>query len=80
MDSVSLKAWGNSQGIIISKKIMRLLGLELDDTLDVEVRNDEIVLKKAYKHKKFEERLAEYNGEISIFEMDWGEPKGRELI
>ncbi len=31
-------------------------------------------------HKTFEERLAEYGGEISICDFDWGEPVGRELL
>ncbi len=52
----------------------------LDDILNIEVSNDEVELKKAYKHKTFEERLAEYNGEISMVEMDWGMPKGREML
>ena len=29
-----------------------------------------IVLNK-YKHKTFEERVAEYNGEISVCDFDW---------
>lgn len=31
-------------------------------------------------HKSFEERVAEYDGEISICDFDWGEPIGKELI
>lgn len=29
--------------------------------------------KKIFVHKTFEERLAEYNGEISFYEFAWGE-------
>ncbi len=36
--------------------------------------------KKQFVHKSFEERLAEYNGEISVCDFDWGEPVGRELL
>ena len=42
--------------------------------------DDSIVLKKAFKHKTFEERVAEYNGEISICDYDWGEPVGKEIL
>jgi hypothetical protein len=28
---------------------------------------------KTFKHRSFEERLAEYNGEISVCDFDWGE-------
>ena len=31
-------------------------------------------------HKSFEERLAEYGGEITVCDFDWGEPKGREIL
>ena len=44
------------------------------------MRDDEIVLKKTFKHKSFEERLAEYNGKISVGEFDWGDPVGKELV
>ena len=33
-----------------------------------------------YKHKTFEERVAEYNGEISVCDFDWGEPVGKEIL
>ena len=31
-------------------------------------------------HKTFEERLSEYNGEITVCDFDWGEPIGREIL
>ena len=34
--------------------------------------------KGEFKHKTFEERLAEFNGEITVSVFDWGEPMGRE--
>ena len=33
-----------------------------------------------FEHKTFEERLAEYDGRIELYEYDWGEPVGRELL
>lgn len=50
------------------------------DILQIEVENDAIVLRKAFRHKTFEERVAEYGGELSICDFDWGEPLGRELL
>lgn len=40
------------------------------------------LLKKGFrfKHKTFEERLAEYGGEISVIDFDWGEPMGDEML
>jgi len=65
-DQVAIKTWGNSQGIRIPKNILEKLGLHVSDTLQIEVIDDSIVLKKAFKHKTFEERVAEYNGEITV--------------
>lgn len=31
-------------------------------------------------HRTFEERLAEYDGKISVYDFNWGEPEGRELL
>lgn len=41
------------------------------DILQIEVENDAIVLRKAFRHKTFEERVAEYGGELSICDFDW---------
>ena len=79
-DQVAIKTWGNSQGIRIPKNILEKLGLHVSDTLQIEVIDDSIVLKKAFKHKTLEERVAEYNGEISICDYDWGEPVENEFI
>ena len=78
-DQVAIKTWGNSQGIRIPKNILEKLGLHVSDTLQIEVIDDSIVLKKAFKHKTFEERVAEYNGEISICDYDWGELSERKF-
>ena len=80
MEQVVLNHWGNSQGIRIPKSILEKAQLKVSDVLDIDVVDDAIVLRKAFKHKTFEERLAEYDGQISIQEFDWGEPAGRELL
>lgn len=80
MEQAAIRAWGNSQGIRISRKVMEQLDLKVSDVLDVTVENNALVLRKSFEHKKFEERLAEYNGEISVCSFDWGEPVGREML
>lgn len=80
MEQVAVKAWGNSQGIRIPKEILDKLDIHISDMLQLGIENDAIVLKKVYKHKTFEERLAEYNGKISVSDYDWGEPVGKELL
>lgn len=80
MEQVTVKQWGNSQGIRIPKSILEQLNIEVDDILKIEVQNNNIILRKAFKHKPFEERVAEYNGEISVCDFDWGEPQGKEMV
>lgn len=33
-----------------------------------------------FEHKSFVERLKEYDGEIEVYEFDWGESVGREMM
>lgn len=80
MEQVSIRSWGNSQGIRLTKEIMDRLGLSVSDVLDVETSDDAIILRKAFKHKTFEERLAEYDNTISVSDYDWGEPCGKEML
>ena len=80
MSQVTIRSWGNSQGIRIPKDILDKMGLTISDVLDIDIAKDSIVLRKSFKHKTFEERLAEYNGEISVCDFDWGEPVGKEMF
>jgi len=34
----------------------------------------------AFEHKSFVDRLEEYDGEIEVYEFDWGELVGREMV
>ena len=80
MEQVAIRSWGNSQGIRIPKNILDKMKLKTADVLEIEVKDDAIVLKKQFVHKTFEERLAEFNGEISVCDFNWGEPMGREIL
>jgi antitoxin MazE len=80
MSQVAVKAWGNSQGIRLSKEIMEKMGLKISDILDVEISADAIILRKAFRHRSFEERMMEYNNKISACNFDWDEPAGREIL
>ena len=80
MDQVAIRAWGNSQGIRLNKDIMDKMDLKVSDVLDIEISDGTIILRKAFRHKTFEKRLAEYDNEISVCDFEWGEPQGRELL
>lgn len=74
-----VKAWGNSQGIRLSKEVLTLAGIQNDDYLDVELIDGTIVLKKTFKHRTLEERAEEFEGKVGPYdEFDWNAPVGRE--
>ena len=79
-DEVTIRAWGNSQGICLPKHVLEKLKLKTSDVLQIRLENDMIVLKKNFRHKTFEERLAEYDGKITVADFDYGEPVGKEII
>jgi antitoxin MazE len=75
-----VKAWGNSQGVRISKEVLQAAAISIDDTLDIKVSDGMIMLVKPFRHKTLEERAAEFGGKLSLDgEFDWGEPVGREV-
>lgn len=75
-----VKVWGNSQGIRISKDILKAADIAIDDVLDVNVVNGTITLAKSFRHKTLEERAAEFDGKLNLDgEYNWGEPVGREV-
>lgn len=75
-----VKEWGNSQGIRLSKDVLKSAGIELNEILDVSVANGVITLMKPFRHKTLEERAAEYDGKLMLDgEYDWGDPVGREI-
>lgn len=75
-----VKEWGNSQGIRLSKEVLKSAGIELNEILDVLVANGVITLMKPFHHKTLEERAAEYDGKLMLDgEYDWGDPIGREI-
>lgn len=74
-----VKQWGNSQGIRISKEVLREAGIDINDVLDITISNGAIILSKEIKHKTLEERAAVYNGKLNLErDFEWGEAMGRE--
>ena len=75
-----VKKRGNSQGIRLSKDILKSAGIATNDILDVTISNGVITLVKPFRHRTLEERAAEFNGKLMLDgEYDWGTPVGREV-
>ena len=79
-DEVAIRNWGNSQGIRLPKHIMEQMKLKTSAVLRIRVEKDSIVLKKTFHHKSCEERLAEYDGKLTVADFDYGEPVGKEIL
>lgn len=71
---------GQQPGNSYFQKVMEQMNIRIGDTLELETTGDAITLRKKFRHRTFEERLAEYDGKISVYVFDWGEPEGRELL
>ena len=79
--TTTIVKWGNSRGVRLPKYLLDSVELSDNDTVEVAVENDSIVIKKtAVKrpHKTFNERIAGYSGEYVAREWDTGAPVGRE--
>ncbi|MCL2376446.1 MAG: AbrB/MazE/SpoVT family DNA-binding domain-containing protein [Defluviitaleaceae bacterium] len=72
--------WGNSQGIRISKKILRSADINIDDEVEIKVHNNAIIIKSTAK-KSLDWYLDGYGDGDDRFDWeDLDEPKGRELL
>lgn len=92
MEQVTLKKWGNSHGIRLSKTILNEAHITPDDILNVKIdKNKNIILEKRKKPQNLKELFdgfdykkywveweKEHPNESK--EYDWGEPQGREIF
>jgi len=75
-----ISKWGNSQGVRISKKLLRSTGIGLDDEVEIKARGNTLIISPTTK-KTLSWYLDGYDNELDRY--DWGnhdEPKGRELL
>ena len=88
MTQTTIKKWGNSQGIRISKEIMQQMNLQENDNVEINVYDGKMIIEKINKPKysNLSERLeAFYQKPIaeiyveSTEEVNVGEPKGAEI-
>ncbi len=77
---MSIKKWGNSQGLRFSKELLEQLKIQVNDEVNVEVVEEKIIITKAHPDKiDIEKLFADYKGEYRGDEFDWGLPKGDEV-
>ena len=80
MSITKIKKWGNSQGIIISKRILSAVQWRPDENIEIITENDSIIIKKAVNGKRNIDKLfANYEGTYQPTSIDWGYPQGKEI-
>jgi Growth regulator len=78
--NAAFKKWGNSQGIIIPKSILEIVGITENEPVNLSVENGNIVISRIEKTKKTIEEIFEgYTGDFQNEEIDWGDDVGEEV-
>jgi len=81
-----LQKWGNSDGIRIPSSFLKSLNLKTNDVIELEQKEDQIIISKPKKkHLTLEERFEMFeklpsNEKGTIDSYDWGEDLGKEKI
>lgn len=78
---LKIQKWGNSQGIRLPLSVLKTIGLDEGDHLEVEVKNKIITMKKYEdkKRKSLYELFEGFEGVQEVKEFDWSdEAFGRE--
>lgn len=76
-----IRKWGNSQGVRIPKYLLDAVKLTANDEIVIRAENDTLIIEKAaptQPRKTIKELFADYNGEYTPEEIDWGEKAGKE--
>ena len=77
---VSIKPWGNSQGIRFSREFLASAGIKPDDVLTAEVQDGRIILSKQFRHRSLRERAAAFSGNLNLSEEVFDDhPQGNEV-
>lgn len=88
---IKLKKWGNSQGIILPKKVLREAGIDpsLPQEFEVQVKDDQLILtpvksnqtlKDLFKGFDYKKYWQEYDKAHRTKEANFGKPQGREIF
>ncbi len=77
---VKIQKWGNSAGIRIPSSILKSLNLKTNDILNIEQRENKIIISIPKKKKiSLEERFKNYHGENLAKDFSWDDPVGKEI-
>mgnify|MGYP000913362988 FL=1 len=75
----TIQKWGSSQGVRLPEAILRMANLNENDTVELKVRDGEVIISPTRKHRTLKERISEYEGDYKPHEWDTGSPVGKEV-
>ena len=79
--TTSIQRWGNSQGVRIPKYLLDAVNMTTDDEINIRAEGNMLIIEKAKptaSRKTIKELFADYDGEYTPQEIDWGEKVGNE--
>lgn len=78
MMKVSVNKWGNSKGIRLPKAVTESLDIGDNDSLNIEIKDNSIILSKPKDEITIEELFKDYKGGSFQAEIQEFEPQGNE--
>lgn len=77
-----VQKWGNSQGLRLSKDLLREVGIEVGDAVDVAVLDGSLLISPVPRVRgrvDIVELVREIPADYQPGEFEWGPPVGREV-
>lgn len=74
-----IQKWGNSKAVRLPKAILEKVGLYENDSVELMLREGNIVIVPCKKHFTLKERATGYDGNYEPGEGDTGKPVGKEI-
>ena len=77
---IRIQKWGNSDGIRIPSSILKSLNIKTNDILNIEQKDDKIIISVPKKKKiSLEDRFKKYHGKNLAKEFSWDDNVGKEI-
>ncbi len=79
--TLQIQKWGNSQGVRLPKHLLEAVEWSENEKLNITVENGKIIIEKVTQkeRKNIRELFANFDGEYTPIDIDWGNPEGKEI-
>lgn len=77
----TINKWGNGQGIRLPKAILELLGINVNDSVEIEIEDNKIIISKISTSKELtlDDLFKDYADDYKPSLIEWEKPKGDEI-